>query len=69
MSVQDEERAAINQGDSDKEEEGEAKSGPTHAEAFTALETAVAWRKWQSECRSTEVLLLKGIRDLAAKER
>ncbi|CAG0883757.1 unnamed protein product, partial [Darwinula stevensoni] len=43
--------------------------GPTHAEAFAAFETVMAWCERQSECCSTQLLLLKRMRDLAAKKK
>ncbi|GFW05020.1 uncharacterized protein TNCV_598141 [Trichonephila clavipes] len=36
---------------------------------FSALETAMKWYKQQSECYTTQLLLLKRIRDLAAEKR
>ena len=42
--------------------------GPTHSEAFDTFETAMAWCERQSECCSTQLLLLKRMRDLAAKK-
>ena len=42
--------------------------GPTHAEAFDAFETAMAWCE-QNECLSTQLLFLKKMRDLAANKR
>lgn len=43
-------------------------TGPTPSEAFTALESATQWYEQQPECNSTELLLLKRIKDLAAKK-
>ena len=37
--------------------------GPTNAEAFNALETAMARCEQQSECCSTQLLLLEKMRD------
>ncbi|GFS51706.1 uncharacterized protein TNCV_613851 [Trichonephila clavipes] len=43
--------------------------GPSNADAFSALETAMEWYRQQSESCPTQLLLLKRIRDLAAKKR
>ncbi|GFV30313.1 uncharacterized protein TNCV_97881 [Trichonephila clavipes] len=47
----------------------ESSKGPSNADTFSALETAMEWYKQQSERCPTQLLLLKKIRDLAAKER
>ncbi|GFX22628.1 uncharacterized protein TNCV_2993631 [Trichonephila clavipes] len=47
----------------------ESSKGPSNADAFSALETAMEWYEQQSECCSTQLLLLKRFRDLAAKKR
>ena len=43
--------------------------GPKHSKAFDAFETAMAWCERQSKCCSTQLLLLKKLRDLAATKR
>ncbi|GFX28187.1 uncharacterized protein TNCV_15261 [Trichonephila clavipes] len=59
----------------DKADEGEENSsnesskGPSHADAFSALETAIKWYEQPSECCPTQLLPLKRFRDLAAKKR
>ncbi|GFW11452.1 hypothetical protein TNCV_3809711 [Trichonephila clavipes] len=47
----------------------ESSNSPSNADAFSALETAMEWYRQQSECCPTELLLLKGIRDLAVEKR
>ncbi|GFS60822.1 uncharacterized protein TNCV_2002031 [Trichonephila clavipes] len=47
----------------------ESSKGPSNADAFSALETAVEWYKKQSECCPTLLLLLKRIRYLTTKKR
>ena len=42
---------------------------PTHAEAFDAFETDVAWCEQQNECCSTQLLFLKKMRNLAATKK
>ncbi|XP_060845567.1 jerky protein homolog-like [Rhopalosiphum padi] len=55
--------------DTNEYEDVENYSGPMPGEAFTALETAMQWYEQQPESNSTELLLLKRIKDLAAKKR
>ncbi|GFW14211.1 hypothetical protein TNCV_3548001 [Trichonephila clavipes] len=47
----------------------ESSKGPSNADAFYALETAMEWYEQQAECSPTQLLLLKRIRDRAAKKR
>ncbi|GFS56000.1 hypothetical protein TNCV_2564461 [Trichonephila clavipes] len=47
----------------------ESSKGPSNADAFSALETAVQWYEQQSECCPTQLLLLKRIRDLIQQKR
>ncbi|GFW17897.1 uncharacterized protein TNCV_1134971 [Trichonephila clavipes] len=47
----------------------ESSKGPSNADAFSALETAMEWYEQQSECCPSQLVLLKRIRDLAAKKR
>lgn len=58
----------IDESESNPESEKESLSGPTHAEAFVALETAMEWCEEQSECSTTEIRILKKLKDLAAKK-
>ncbi|GFX31894.1 uncharacterized protein TNCV_3408091 [Trichonephila clavipes] len=51
------------------EDNNESSKGSSSANAFSALETAMEWYEQQSECCPTQLLLLKRIRDLAAKKR
>ncbi|GFU60199.1 uncharacterized protein TNCV_4249031 [Trichonephila clavipes] len=47
----------------------ESSKCPSNADTFSALETALKWYEQQAECCPTQLLLLKRIRDLAAKKR
>ena len=49
--------------------DGDDNEGPTHAEGFAALEVAMMWYERQPEYCCTQLLLLKGIRDLATRKR
>ncbi|GFV11269.1 uncharacterized protein TNCV_3723581 [Trichonephila clavipes] len=59
-------------GDGTEEDEdnnnNESSMGPSNADIFSALEIAVEWYEQQSECCPTQLLLLRKIRDLAAKK-
>ncbi|GFX74957.1 uncharacterized protein TNCV_1845291 [Trichonephila clavipes] len=52
----------------DDDNNNESSKGLSNADAFSALETAMEWYEQQSECCPTQLLLLKRIRDLAAKK-
>lgn len=54
---------------SEEESDNETQKCPTHAEAFTALETALLWFECQPESTGMSLLNLKKIRDLAARKR
>ncbi|GFY36485.1 transposable element Tc3 transposase [Trichonephila clavipes] len=45
----------------------ESSKGPSNANTFSMLETAMEWYEQQSECCPTRLLLLKRIRDLTSK--
>ncbi|GFX46133.1 uncharacterized protein TNCV_2094491 [Trichonephila clavipes] len=68
-SVQVESDPVDDETDEDEDSNNESSKGPSNADAFSALETAMEWYEQQSECCSTQLLLLKRIRDLAAKKR
>ncbi|GFX37855.1 uncharacterized protein TNCV_1823111 [Trichonephila clavipes] len=55
--------------DEDNNNNNESSKGPSNADAFSALETAMEWYQQQSKCCPTQILLLKRIKDLAAKKR
>ncbi|PRD20587.1 UNVERIFIED_CONTAM: hypothetical protein NCL1_54144 [Trichonephila clavipes] len=55
--------------DEGEDNNNESSKGPSNAGTFPALETVMEWYEQQSECYSTQLLLLKRIRDLAAKKR
>ncbi|GFW99110.1 transposable element Tcb2 transposase [Trichonephila clavipes] len=67
-SVQEESNPVDDKTDEDEDNNNDenSKSLP-NADAFSALETAMEWYEKQSERRSTQLLLLERIRDLAAK--
>lgn len=44
-------------------------AGPTHSEAFLAADTLMSWLEKQTESTPTQLILLKRIKDLAAKKR
>ncbi|GFX05647.1 uncharacterized protein TNCV_3435511 [Trichonephila clavipes] len=46
------------------EDNNESIKGSSNADSFSALETVIEWNKRQLECCSTQLLLLKRIRDL-----
>ncbi|GFV54329.1 uncharacterized protein TNCV_4366041 [Trichonephila clavipes] len=65
-SVQEESDPVDDETDEDKDSNNnESSKGASDADAFSALETAMEWH----ECCPTQLLLLKRIRDLAAKKR
>ncbi|GFV12993.1 hypothetical protein TNCV_3175281 [Trichonephila clavipes] len=41
----------------------ESNEGPSNADAFSALETAMEWYEQQSECYPTQLFLLKRINE------
>ncbi|GFX81989.1 hypothetical protein TNCV_2571881 [Trichonephila clavipes] len=53
--------------DEDKDN-NESSKGPSNADAFSALETAMEGYEQQLECCPTQLPLLRRIRDLAAKK-
>ncbi|KAK0062605.1 jerky protein, partial [Biomphalaria pfeifferi] len=69
-SVQEESDPVDDETDEDEDNIiNESSKGPSSSDAFAALETAMEWYEQQSECFPTQLLLLKRIRDLAAKKR
>ncbi|GFV51355.1 hypothetical protein TNCV_4687181 [Trichonephila clavipes] len=68
-SVQEESDPVDDKMDEDEDNSNESSKGPSNADAFSALETAMEWYKQQSECCPTQLLLLMRIGDLAAKKR
>ncbi|GFS94136.1 uncharacterized protein TNCV_3786091 [Trichonephila clavipes] len=68
-SVQEESDLGEDETDEDVDTNNESSKGPSNADAFSALETAMEWYEQQSECCPTQLLLLKRIGDLAAKKR
>ncbi|GFU31712.1 uncharacterized protein TNCV_1175951 [Trichonephila clavipes] len=68
-SVQEESDPVDDETDQDEDNNTESSKGPSNADAFSALEAAIRWYEQQSECYPTQLLLLKRIRDFAAKKR
>ncbi|GFV15400.1 transposable element Tcb1 transposase [Trichonephila clavipes] len=68
-SVQEESNLFDDETDEDEDNNNESRKGPSNADAFSALVTAMKWYEQQSECCPTQLLLLKRIRDLEAKKR
>ncbi|GFX58519.1 uncharacterized protein TNCV_416991 [Trichonephila clavipes] len=66
-SVQKESHPVDDETDEDKDN-NESSKGPSNAEAFSALKTAMEWNEQQSECCPIQLLLLKRIRDISAKK-
>lgn len=57
------------QDETEENVDSENDAGPSHAEAFQALETAFKWFEKQTECDTVSLLQLKRIRDVAAMKR
>ncbi|GFV12771.1 uncharacterized protein TNCV_1367411 [Trichonephila clavipes] len=69
-SVQEESDPVDDERDEDEDNNNNKSSeGPSNTDAFSALEAAMKWYEQQSECFPPQLLLLKRIRDLAAKKR
>ncbi|GFS81285.1 uncharacterized protein TNCV_1224841 [Trichonephila clavipes] len=69
-SVQEESDPVDDETDEDEDNNNnESSKGPSNADAFSALETAMQWHAKQSECCPTQLLLLNRIRDHVAKKR
>ncbi|GFW04733.1 hypothetical protein TNCV_4879691 [Trichonephila clavipes] len=64
-SVQEESDPVDDETDEDDDNNNsESSKGPSTADTFSALETAMEWYEQQSECYPSQLLLLKRIRDL-----
>ncbi|GFW37059.1 uncharacterized protein TNCV_5019571 [Trichonephila clavipes] len=68
MLNDDEIVTSVQESDPVDEDNYESSKDSSNADAFSALETAMEWYEQQSECCPTQLLLLKRIRDLAAKK-
>ncbi|GFV46931.1 uncharacterized protein TNCV_1270491 [Trichonephila clavipes] len=68
-SVQEESDPVDDVTDEDEDNNNESSKGPSNADAFSALETAMEWYEQQLEDCPTQLLLPKRVRDLAAKKR
>ncbi|GFW96730.1 uncharacterized protein TNCV_2847861 [Trichonephila clavipes] len=69
MMTSVQESAAVDDEMDEDDNNNESSKGPSNADAISALETAMEWYEQQSKCCSSQLLLLKRIRDLAAKKR
>lgn len=58
-----------NESEESSEDEETSDLGPSHADAFSSLEMAMNWYERQPECCLPQLMVLKQIRDLAAKKR
>ncbi|PRD24425.1 UNVERIFIED_CONTAM: hypothetical protein NCL1_43811 [Trichonephila clavipes] len=68
-SVQEESDPVDDETDEDEDNNNnESRKSPSNANAFSGLETAMERYEQQSECCPSQLLLLKRIRDLAAKK-
>ncbi|GFX30009.1 uncharacterized protein TNCV_2617201 [Trichonephila clavipes] len=67
-SVQKESDPVDDETDEDEDNNNESSKSPSNANVFSALETTVQGYEQQSECCPTQLLLLKKIRDFAAKK-
>ncbi|PRD36332.1 UNVERIFIED_CONTAM: hypothetical protein NCL1_09015 [Trichonephila clavipes] len=67
--VQEESDSVAEETDKDENNNNnESSKGPTNADAFSALETAMEWYEQHSKCCPTQLLMLMRIRDLSAKK-
>ncbi|GFU21933.1 uncharacterized protein TNCV_3284011 [Trichonephila clavipes] len=68
-SAQEESDPVDDETDEDEDNNNESNKGPSNADAFSALETAMEWYEQPPECCPTQLLLLKRIKNLATKKR
>ncbi|GFV40932.1 hypothetical protein TNCV_2665231 [Trichonephila clavipes] len=66
-SLKAESKSVDDKTDEDEDNNNENSKRPSNAGSFSALETTMEWCEKQSECCPTQLLLLKRIIDLAAK--
>ncbi|GFX50173.1 uncharacterized protein TNCV_2781951 [Trichonephila clavipes] len=67
-SVQEESDPVDDETDEDENNNNESSKGPSNTDVFSLIEIAMEWNKQQSECCSTQLLLIKRIRYLAMKK-
>ncbi|GFX31128.1 uncharacterized protein TNCV_2026311 [Trichonephila clavipes] len=65
-SVQEESNPVDDKTDEDEDNSSESSKGPSNADAFSALQTAMERYEQQSKC-CPKILLFKRVKDLAAK--
>nr|CAD7602450.1 unnamed protein product [Timema genevievae] len=58
----------IRESDDDEEMDAEEAAGPSHSDAYEAFQTAMNWLERQPEGTVTQLVLLKRLRDMAAKK-
>ncbi|GFT13972.1 uncharacterized protein TNCV_2616021 [Trichonephila clavipes] len=68
-SVQEEPDSIDDETDEDEDINDESSKGPSNADAFSALESAMEWYEQQSECCPIQQLLLKRIRSCSKKKK
>ncbi|PRD19052.1 UNVERIFIED_CONTAM: hypothetical protein NCL1_58583 [Trichonephila clavipes] len=54
-SVQEESNPVDDETEEDEDNNNESSKGPSNADAFSALETAMEWYEQQSECSPTQL--------------
>lgn len=72
LSVQmpeEQEEQESNDSEDDTADDTRLARAPSHAEAFTALETVMSWYEFQPESNPAQLLLLKRMKDLAGRKR
>lgn len=67
--MQTNEQQEIQENEKESNSFAENDAGPSHVEAFQALEIAFKWFEKQKECDTVCLFQLKRIRDLAAMKR
>nr|CAD7428512.1 unnamed protein product [Timema monikensis] len=58
----------VRESDDDEEMDAEEAAGPSHSDAYEAFQTAMNWLERQPEGTATQLILLKRLRDMAAKK-
>nr|CAD7399861.1 unnamed protein product [Timema cristinae] len=58
----------VRESDDDEEMDAEEAAGPSHSDAYEAFQTAMNWLERQPEGTATQLVLLKRLRDMAAKK-
>ncbi|PRD30468.1 UNVERIFIED_CONTAM: hypothetical protein NCL1_26332 [Trichonephila clavipes] len=69
VTVQKESDTVDDETDEDEDNNNESSKGPSNADTFSSLETAMEWYQQHLEFCPTQLLLLKIVRDLAVRKR